>query len=185
MKRALRSVTLKASPLLPLAPTRSPSRHSWRFGPLLLLYAVGFLLLEVFLFRHAHFSTHRRLVGVPEDSERFALSPPDLEDAEFAKIQVPHWMTDKDSDVPVQEREHLSWLLSVCVAKKQAIIPWQHGAPEYSEQENQQDAKVLERGDPRVLEQLKKCPDVDIYMPDGIRGLGYCEDAVVFAKCRA
>jgi len=24
---------------------------------------------------------------------------------------------------------------------------------------------------------------VDIYLPDGIRGLGYCEDAVAFTKC--
>ncbi|KAG3031209.1 hypothetical protein PC121_g8287 [Phytophthora cactorum] len=181
MKRELRSVTLKASPLPSLTPAR-PSNHSWRFGPLLLLYAAGFLLLELLLFRHAHFSTHRRLVEVPEDSERFALSPPDLEDAEFAKIQVPQWMTDKSSDVPVQEREHLSWLLSACVAKKQAIIPWQHGAPEYSNQEKREEAQVLERNDPRVIEQLKKCPDVDIYLPDGIRGLGYCEDAVAFTK---
>ncbi|KAF1779739.1 hypothetical protein GQ600_7192 [Phytophthora cactorum] len=181
MKRELRSVTLKASPLPSLTPAR-PSSRSWRFGPLLLLYAAGFLLLELLLFRHAHFSTHRRLVEVPEDSERFALSPPDLEDAEFAKIQVPQWMTDKSSDVPVQEREHLSWLLSACVAKKQAIIPWQHGAPEYSNQEKREEAQVLERNDPRVIEQLKKCPDVDIYLPDGIRGLGYCEDAVAFTK---
>ncbi|KAF1787755.1 hypothetical protein GQ600_25639 [Phytophthora cactorum] len=181
MKRELRSVTLKASPLPSLTPAR-PSNHSWRFGPLLLLYAAGFLLLELLLFRHAHFSTHRRLVEVPEDSERFALSPPDLEDAEFAKIQVPQWMTDKSSDVPVQEREHLSWLLSACVAKKQAIIPWQHGAPEYSNQKKREEAQVLERNDPRVIEQLKKCPDVDIYLPDGIRGLGYCEDAVAFTK---
>ncbi|POM63371.1 Hypothetical protein PHPALM_21244, partial [Phytophthora palmivora] len=104
-----------------------------------------------------------------------ALSPPDLEDADFAKIQVPQWMTDKDSDVPVHEREHLSWLHAACVAKKQAIIPWQHGSLDSK-------GVVLERGDPRVIDQLKKCPDVDIYLPDGIRGLGYCEDAVAFTK---
>ncbi|KAL3661088.1 hypothetical protein V7S43_013697 [Phytophthora oleae] len=182
MKRELRSVTLKASFLPPLAPIHSSRNHSWRIGPMLLLYAALFLLFELLLFRYAHFSTHRRLVEVPEDSERFALSPPDLEDADIAKIQVPQWMTDKDSEVPTQEREHLSWLHAACIAKKQAIIPWQHGAPEYFEQEKQQEAQVLERGDPRVLEQLKKCPDVDIYLPDGIRGLGYCEDAVVFTK---
>ncbi|KAH7472544.1 uncharacterized protein KRP23_9535 [Phytophthora ramorum] len=180
MKRELRSVTLKASPLAFASP--ATRRRSWSLGPLLLLYGLGFLLLEVLLFRHAHFSTHRRLVEAPEDSQRFALSPPDLEDAEFAKIHVPHWMTAKDAEVPVQEREHLSWLHAACIAKKQAIIPWQHGAPEYAEQEKQQDAMVLERGDPRVLEQLKKCPDVDIYLPDGIRGLGYCEDAIAFTK---
>ncbi|KAG1688107.1 hypothetical protein DVH05_004977 [Phytophthora capsici] len=182
MKRELRSVTLKASPLPPLAPTNAAKSRSWRFGPILLLYAALFLVFELLLFRHASFSTRRRLVQVPEDSERFALSPPDLEDADSAKIQVPQWMTDKDSEVPTQEREHLSWLHAACVAKKQAIIPWQHGAPEYSEQEKQQEAQILERGDPRVIDQLKKCPDVDIYLPDGIRGLGYCEDAVVFTK---
>ncbi|KAL4117735.1 hypothetical protein PRIC2_011719 [Phytophthora ramorum] len=180
MRRELRSVTLKASPLAFASP--ATRRRSWSLGPLLLLYGLGFLLLEVLLFRHAHFSTHRRLVEAPEDSQRFALSPPDLEDAEFAKIHVPHWMTAKDAEVPVQEREHLSWLHAACIAKKQAIIPWQHGAPEYAEQEKQQDAMVLERGDRRVLEQLKKCPDVDIYLPDGIRGLGYCEDAIAFTK---
>lgn len=188
MKRELRSVTLKASPLPSAPPARLSSSHrrsSWRLGPLLLLYAGGFLLLELFLFRHAQFSSHRRLVEVPGDSQRFALSPPDLEDAEFAKIQVPRWMTDESSDVPVQEREHLSWLHAACMAKKQAIIPWQHGAPEYDGQERRPEAKVLERGDPRVIEQLKQCPDVDIYLPDGIRGLGYCEDAVAFTKCRS
>ncbi|KAK1937059.1 hypothetical protein P3T76_009837 [Phytophthora citrophthora] len=184
MKRELRSVTLKASSLPPLAPKNAAKTRSWRLGPMLLLYAVLFLFFELLLFQHAHFSTRRRLVQVPEDSERFALSPPDLEDADIAKIQVPQWMTDKDSEVPTQEREHLSWLHAACIAKKQAIIPWQHGAPEYSEQK-QQEANILERGDPRVIEQLKKCPDVDIYLPDGIRGLGYCEDAVVFTKCEA
>ncbi|OWZ07857.1 hypothetical protein PHMEG_00019691 [Phytophthora megakarya] len=183
MKRELRSVTLKAAPLAPVASIRSSKRSSMRFGPLLLLYAVGFLLIELFLFQYAHHSTHRRLVQVPEDSERFALSPPDLEDAEFAKIQVPQWMTDKHSQVPVQEREHLSWLHSVCVAKKQALIPWQHGSPDSdSDSASDSDAVILERGDPRVLDQLKKCPDVDIYLPDGIRGPGYCEDAVAFTK---
>ncbi|KAG7376807.1 hypothetical protein PHYPSEUDO_012698 [Phytophthora pseudosyringae] len=182
MKRELRSVTLKSSPFPPRTPARSSERRSWRLGPLLLLYAAGFLLLELFLFQHARSSTHRRLVEAPEDSERFALSPPDLEDAEFAKIRVPQWMTDEHGEVPVQEREHLSWLHAACVAKKQAMIPWQHGAPEDSEQEKRQEAHVLERGDPRVLEQLKRCPDVDIYLPDGIRGLGYCEDAVAFSK---
>ncbi|KAG6608790.1 homeobox and-type helix-turn-helix domain-containing protein [Phytophthora cinnamomi] len=183
MKRELRSVTLKASPVPPAAAPASRSaarRPSWRLGPLLLLYAAGFLLLELLLIRRARFSTHRRLVQVPEDAQRFALSPPDLEDAEFARIDVPHWMTSADGDVPLAEREHLSWLHAACTAKKQTVIPWQHGAPD--DDVGHKQATLLDRGDPRVVEQLKQCPDVDIYLPDGIRGLGYCEDAVAFAK---
>ncbi|KAJ8523416.1 hypothetical protein ON010_g17564 [Phytophthora cinnamomi] len=58
MKRELRSVTLKASPVPPAAAPASRSaarRPSWRLGPLLLLYAAGFLLLSTD-------ETHRRTV---------------------------------------------------------------------------------------------------------------------------
>lgn len=174
MRRELRPVTLKASPVSAPSHLKRPLRP--HFLPLLLLYAVGFLLFELLVFRHAHFRSSRRLASVPEDAEQFALEAPELENEGLTHIQVPKWMTDDDAEVPSQEREHLSWLHAACMARKQAIIPWQHGA------DAQQDALLLERGDPRVLEQLKKCPDVDIYLPDGIRGLGYCEDAVAFTK---
>jgi len=170
MKRELRSVTLKASPV-PLVGARKPSRRGWRFGPMLLLYALGFVALELLLFRHASSSTRRRLVQVPEDSERFALLPPDLEDAEFAKIHVPRWMTDTDSDVPVQDREHLSWLHATCMARKQAIIPWQHGAPEYSDQAKEPlQARVLEKETPGCSSSSRSVRTWTFTCPTGSEG---------------
>ncbi|RLN06198.1 hypothetical protein BBJ28_00015354 [Nothophytophthora sp. Chile5] len=180
MSRELKSVALK-SPALDLKFV-APRRRSWSFGSLLLLYGLGFLLTEAFIFNFFRFSSGSRFIQVPSDSEEFALQSPGLEAVDIGEIAVPHWMLDKVSDVPVAEREHLSWLHAACLARKQAIIPWQHGAPEYSQGQKHDDAFVLERDDPRVLEQLRQCPDVDIYLPDGIRGLGYCEDAVAFTK---
>ncbi|CEG50434.1 homeobox and-type helix-turn-helix domain-containing protein [Plasmopara halstedii] len=178
MKRKWLSVTLNIPPLPPLMPVQ----RARRLGPFLMLYIIGFLLLEMLLFKHVHVSTIRHLIEIPEDKEEFGLLPPDLEDAELMVAQVPQWMTDKSSNVPVQEREHLSWLHSVCMAKKQAIISWQHGVQHFSDHENKFQAQILERDDPRILEQLRKCPDVDIYLPDGIRDVEYCENGVALTK---
>lgn len=108
---------------------------------------------------------------------------------------APDWIVRDDRGVPADEREHVSAFHAACTTHSEAIIPFRVGRPfdasqgeENDEDEDQEtrDAKtVLYRGDPRTLDELRRCPDVDIYLPGGLRGLGYCEDASAYAKCKS
>lgn len=110
-----------------------------------------------------------------------------------AEGSAPDWMVRDDRGVPADEREHLSALHEACTTHSEAIIPFRVGrslddsqGDDHDEDEDQEtrDAKtVLYRGDPRTLDELRHCPDVDIYLPGGLRGLGYCEDGSAYAKC--
>lgn len=73
---------------------------------------------------------------------------------------------------------HLSLLHATCTSHKDTIVPWIYGLDGEPD-----DRDLLERHDPRVLDELRRCPDIDIYMPTGLRGAGYCEDTCAYAKC--
>jgi len=38
--------------------------------------------------------------------------------------------------------------------------------------------------DPNLYQVLSQCPSVDVYLPSGIRGHGYCEDGMAYVKCK-
>lgn len=107
---------------------------------------------------------------------------------------APDWMVRYDRGVPTEEREHLSVLRSACTTHNEAIIPSRVGRPfdprmdpadaEEDDLETLDAKRVLNRGDERVVDELRRCPDVDIYLDGGIRGLGYCEDASAYTKCK-
>lgn len=93
----------------------------------------------------------------------------------------------------VDARDHMRAMHDACVMHDQAIIPWRVGLPrgavagerggDEEDQETTDAKRVLHRQDPRVLGELRRCPDVDIYLPSEPRGLGYCEDGSAFATC--
>lgn len=80
---------------------------------------------------------------------------------------------------------HLSLLQEICLGSDHTIISWQYGAPgSGSDQNTTEDSNlILHKQNPKVLQVLKDCPDVDIFLPSGLRGHGYCEDGVAYAKC--
>ncbi|TYZ61784.1 hypothetical protein PybrP1_000383 [[Pythium] brassicae (nom. inval.)] len=97
------------------------------------------------------------------------------------------WMAEsgdaEQRDVPVADRLHLSLLHGACLAHNESVISWRAGAPG----ERQEDAAanvplLIERNDPQLLEKLRACADVDVYIPGSLRGHGYCEDAAAYAK---
>ncbi|KAF1315601.1 hypothetical protein FI667_g15923, partial [Globisporangium splendens] len=58
--------------------------------------------------------------------------------------------------------------------------PWMHESNDRNDDKN---LKLLLTPDhPNLLDELRQCPDVDIFVPSGVRGFGYCGDAVAYAK---
>lgn len=92
---------------------------------------------------------------------------------------------DSDDHVSSADLLHLSLLHEICMESKEAVVPWQYGAPRNgSDQDTVEDRKLLiEQWDPELLSKLQQCPDIDIYVPKSIRGHGYCEDGVAYIKC--
>lgn len=91
-----------------------------------------------------------------------------------------------DERVSIADSLHLSLLHEICMDGKDSIVPWQYGAPrEGSDQDTPEDRKLLiSRSDPELLRKLQDCPDIDIFLPSGLRGQGYCEDGVAYTKCK-
>ncbi|KAG7377143.1 hypothetical protein PHYPSEUDO_012078 [Phytophthora pseudosyringae] len=93
---------------------------------------------------------------------------------------------DADAEVPAADRLHLSLLHEACVTSKDAVVPWQLGSPRGRHQRQDATANngdaLVHRNDTDALEKLRRCPDVDVFLPSGLRGNGYCEDAVAYAK---
>ncbi|RLN26252.1 hypothetical protein BBJ28_00012546 [Nothophytophthora sp. Chile5] len=94
---------------------------------------------------------------------------------------------ENSQEVPVDDRLHLSLLHEACVTDINAVVPWQFGSPIGGHQLSNGSAdnpeELIHPGDPNLLQKLRQCPDVDIFLPLGLRGNGYCEDAVAYAKC--
>ncbi|KAF1782627.1 hypothetical protein GQ600_9356 [Phytophthora cactorum] len=76
---------------------------------------------------------------------------------------------------------HQSALHRGCVTHKNSIIPWTFGRN--GQDEGEELTELVNRSDPMLLEKLRKCPDVDILLPDHLRNFGYCEDAAAYTKC--
>lgn len=93
---------------------------------------------------------------------------------------------DQGKEVDPSDLLHVSLLQEVCVNSGDVIIPWQYGRPRsHGLQDSAEDKKLLlQRNDPLLLHVLKNCPDVDVFLPAGLRSHGYCEDGVVYTKCK-
>lgn len=114
--------------------------------------------------------------------------------------QLESWMVDReeDGDVPPEERYHLSLLHGACTRHRDAILMWEYGSPSVGrapisssssgEKDDQFDearneATLITREDPDLLEKLRQCPDIDLFLPSDVRNNGYCEDASAYVKC--
>ena len=89
------------------------------------------------------------------------------------------------NEVSGEDRLHLSLLHEACVRDSDASLPWTFGRPghQLSNATASNPEVLTHKGDPDMLAKLRQCPDVDIFLPVGIRGNGYCEDAVAYVKC--
>ncbi|POM72650.1 Hypothetical protein PHPALM_10599 [Phytophthora palmivora] len=109
----------------------------------------------------------------------------DIDVDEDVNVELPAWMQSED-EVPIVDRLHLSLLHEACVKNRDAVIPWQYASPLENHQRLNATAdntdELINRNDTNLLDKLRRCPDIDIFLPLGLRGNGYCEDAVAYAK---
>ncbi|POM74393.1 LOW QUALITY PROTEIN: Hypothetical protein PHPALM_8661 [Phytophthora palmivora] len=80
---------------------------------------------------------------------------------------------------------HLSLLHEHCVADANGLLSWEFGSPgnQLPNASASNPEVVMRQNDPDLLQKLRPCPDVDIFLPAILHGNGYCEDAVAYAKC--
>ncbi|CEG45277.1 uncharacterized protein PHALS_01585 [Plasmopara halstedii] len=75
---------------------------------------------------------------------------------------------------------HENALHRACVTHKHSVIPWLFG---YNGPDKVEELSVIvNRSDPMLLEKLRECPDVDLFLPHHLRSFGYCEDAAAYTK---
>ncbi|KAF4128364.1 hypothetical protein GN958_ATG22442 [Phytophthora infestans] len=76
---------------------------------------------------------------------------------------------------------HLNYLQTGCRVENNTIFPWVYASPGNSADlpapRAQSSTSLLHRGDPRLVDELRQCPDVDIYLPSSVRGPAGCAAA--------
>lgn len=109
------------------------------------------------------------------------------------ELKLDDWATrdEDDEDVPTEELYQLSLLHEACMKHRDEVLTWQFGAPAVASgnasteqfNETRNEATLISKDDPELLEKLRVCPDVDLFLPADVRNNGYCEDASVYTKC--
>ncbi|KAJ0401729.1 hypothetical protein P43SY_003050 [Pythium insidiosum] len=99
-------------------------------------------------------------------------------DAELPLYPEEIFQIDWRNEVSAQDLSHSAALHNACMTHKESVIPWDVGL----DSGINASSRVLNVSDDALVSVLAKCPDVDIFLPAGIRGHGYCEDAVAYAK---
>lgn len=88
--------------------------------------------------------------------------------------------TDWSKQIKESDILHQATLHRACIQYKTSVIPWTYGLTEKNETFNLM--QLVNESDPQRLEKLQECPDIDIYLPEGLRDYGYCEDAAAYTK---
>lgn len=106
------------------------------------------------------------LVDVYEESDEDA-------DAE-GRVSTPLPSVAYQPNLPLDELHQLNSLFEKCMTQQDTVIGW--ASASFTLREN--DPPEL------LLEKLSACPDVDVFVPNAIRGDNeYCQDAAVYTKC--
>ncbi|GLD92463.1 hypothetical protein PINS_up000996 [Pythium insidiosum] len=101
-------------------------------------------------------------------------------DRELSLYPEEIFTVDWTNEVTDRDLRHSAALHAACMTYKDSVIPWSVGLDVTANDS----ARPLDAPDDAlVVSVLAQCPDVDIFLPAGIRGHGYCEDAVAYAKC--
>ncbi|KAI9919899.1 hypothetical protein PsorP6_015960 [Peronosclerospora sorghi] len=82
-------------------------------------------------------------------------------------------------DVDRAQLLHLNRLHEACLNSTASVIPWTYGLDAHAMRHKD----LIHPDDPHLLEKMRQCPDVDVFMPEGLRrSRGYCEDATAYTK---
>ncbi|CEG48830.1 hypothetical protein F443_17314 [Plasmopara halstedii] len=79
---------------------------------------------------------------------------------------------------------HLSLLHEVCIVDMEASFSWQYGSPGNQDTGGTANNSevLLRRTDKNLLQKLRQCPTVDIFLPENAHSNNYCEDAAAYVK---
>lgn len=104
---------------------------------------------------------------------------------EYELADAPVWLAATPPEVPAADQLHFSLMQAACLAHTESVLPWTYARPGPDQEDAAKNLAehILYRDNPRLLDVLRQCPEVDVYLPATIRGHGYCEDAVAYAKC--
>lgn len=175
--------------------TKAPRGFTRRvLGAFALLFAAALVVLlfeEDYIESTTQAQRKRAFAARAEDSHLFHHDALNASLAELTHTSGPYvaepWMrqeTDPTGEVPAEDRLHLSLLQDACLDNREAIVPWTYGKPGVQQQNESANAEELVAWDDKeLLAKLRQCPDVDIFLPAGIRGHGYCQDATAYTKC--
>jgi hypothetical protein len=93
----------------------------------------------------------------------------------------PIFQVDWSEQVTRADVLHLGTLQRACTTHKESVIPWNYGL---AVNDGDPNAVLVNRTDDQALvDALRKCASLDIYIPGSLRGQGYCEDAAAYTKC--
>ncbi|KAG7392130.1 hypothetical protein PHYBOEH_006479 [Phytophthora boehmeriae] len=163
------------------------SANLWIRGILALLLATGLVAL---LLEASTLDFHRKLRRVApsehsNNSQQLVqknVPPISSNGGNVTADELPLDMDPKDR-VSSADLYHLSLLHGACIAHKDAIVTWEFGAPgDKQSDEEHNSATLIHEDDPELLQKLKQCPDVDLFLPSGVRNNGYCEDTMAYTK---
>ncbi|KAL4166816.1 hypothetical protein KRP22_014068 [Phytophthora ramorum] len=86
--------------------------------------------------------------------------------------------------VPDEDLLHLSLLHEVCMGDKNVSLPWQYGSPGHQMPGTMANNShvLMHPNDPDLLQKLRQCPDVDVFLPVEQHTSAYCEDAAAYVK---
>ncbi|GLD98361.1 hypothetical protein PINS_up007058 [Pythium insidiosum] len=100
----------------------------------------------------------------------------DLEDIAVDLYPERLFSTDWRTKVQDDELFHLGVLHRACMALNTSVIPWNYGLPGVGP------SSLVNETDAAVVQRLRQCPDIDVFLPSDLHGHGYCEDAVAYTK---
>ncbi|KAJ0389130.1 hypothetical protein P43SY_011581 [Pythium insidiosum] len=118
-----------------------------------------------------------QLPGGGGHSRRRSVSPlrrvrvGELEDVAVELYPDSVFATDWRDKVSNDELFHLGVLHRTCMRLNESVIPWNYGLGDVGS------ASLVNSSDADVVRKLRECPDVDVFLPSGLHGHGYCEDA--------
>ena len=76
---------------------------------------------------------------------------------------------------------HLSLLQEGCLKYNDNVVTWKYGRSGVLSNASRD---IFNKDDDQLLDKMRQCPDVDIYMPAKFLSHGYCEDAAAYMKCK-